>query len=186
MASSGTGNWICADCGHRHERNDPPCRSCAGERFAKLEGGETDRIKDAADVRWICTACGTKSPRNNTKCKECGSFDYAQLAEGSSGTSADTSTTSADPSTSSASGSGFYIGVVLGVAGVILIPYFLIFIAIPESLASLRGTSLLSVMGKDARENPYMKGSFMIIRWFGNGVLLLTALVVIGLVLLGL
>jgi ribosomal protein L40E len=164
--------WICASCGARHEERNPPCTSCAGEEFAKLEASSTDRIEQSADVAWICEDCGTRSPRNNTACKECGGFQYAQLANGSNtGTEFEgdqTSSARSSPPASSSNDTQFYIGIVVGVAGVVLIPYFLFLVAIPESIGSFFGYSTLDVLGRDTRENDFMRGSFMIIRWFGH------------------
>jgi len=182
--------WICASCGARHEERNPPCTSCAGEEFAKLEASSTERIEQSADVAWICEDCGTRSPRNNTACKECGGFDYAQLASGQANPSqSDGFDGSVKTSTSPDSGrdSQYYIGVVLGVIGVLVFPYFLIFVALPEAAGSWWGRSTLDLLGRDARDNPFMKGTFLIIRWFGNFLWLcfgLGLLLGIGLVLL--
>lgn len=79
--------WVCASCGARHDENDPPCRNCAGEQFARLENPSTPRITDTASVTWACTECGTKSPRNGTPCETCGSFSYERVDESSTSTS---------------------------------------------------------------------------------------------------
>lgn len=172
MADTTEAMWVCAGCGARHASHNPPCTNCAGEEFAKLEPSETQPIEQSTDVGWICEDCGTKSPRNETACNECGGFNYAQLASGSGTTSdfgaEETNTTPSVSSSTSSSDSQFYIGVVVGVAGVVLLPYFLFLVAIPESIGSFFGYSTLDVLGRDTRENDFMRGSMMIIRWFGH------------------
>jgi hypothetical protein len=75
----------------------------------------------------------------------------------------------------------FYIGVVLGVLGVIFAPYVFFLVALPESLLGLRGGSLQDYFGDGGRNNPFVSGSLLIMRWFGNFIILLFALgVVIG------
>jgi len=164
--------WICANCGARHDSNDPPCRECASEQFAKLEPSETERLDSTNRVTWICQDCGTSSPRNNSPCRECGGFDYVKIDTDSATAGYDGSDVPDEPAGDSNRKRDYYIGVVLGVVGVLVFPYFFFLVALPEALFQLGGRSLQDVLGGDARDNPYLSGSMLIMRWFGNFLIL--------------
>ena len=78
---------------------------------------------------------------------------------------------------------GFYIGAVVA-ACVLFFPYFPVFVAIPESIAAFWGKSIQNTLGRDARDNPFVSGPFLIIRWFGNFLLLLIAFAIVGVLFL--
>lgn len=76
--------WICANCGAEHEKNDPPCRKCAHEQFARLDrSGSTGRVEVTRHPRWVCDGCGEVHDRNNPPCHKCGAmqFSFAPDAE---------------------------------------------------------------------------------------------------------
>ena len=67
--------WICANCGARHESNNPPCQRCAHEQFARLEEDDSsERIESTDRIEWECTECGTRHVRNNPPCNNCGNM----------------------------------------------------------------------------------------------------------------
>jgi hypothetical protein len=70
----------------------------------------------------------------------------------------------------------FYIGAVLGVAGVLLFPYFFFLIALPEAIIQYWGRSIQDSLPENARDNPAVAGTFLIFRWFGNFLLLIIVL----------
>jgi hypothetical protein len=71
----------------------------------------------------------------------------------------------------------FYVGAVLGVLGVLFLPFFFFLVALPEAIIHLvNGGSILDSLSKDASENPAMKGTFLIFRWFGNFLILMFVL----------
>ena len=71
----------------------------------------------------------------------------------------------------------YYLGVILGILGVVFFGYFFFLIALPEAILQLFwGRSVLVSFSKDARENPALRGSFLAMRWFGNFIILAFAL----------
>lgn len=79
----------------------------------------------------------------------------------------------------------YYIGVVLTAICVLLFPYFLFLVALPEAILAFWGKSIQDSLGRGGRGNPFMSGSFLILRWFGNFLLLVIALgFVVGLFLI--
>lgn len=86
--------WICANCGAEHDANDPPCRQCAHEQFARLEddSGTPETIERTGDVRYRCKQCGRLHHRNNPPCNDCGGmqFQAVQMVADSPGADADT------------------------------------------------------------------------------------------------
>ena len=80
--------WICASCGAEHETNDPPCRECAAEQFAKLDARQQspDRVDSGADLVWRCTTCGRDHRKNNPPCSKCGSMQLGTVPSEGGGT----------------------------------------------------------------------------------------------------
>lgn len=80
----------------------------------------------------------------------------------------------------------YYIGAVLGVIGVVLLPFFFFLVALPEAVLYMwKGSSILDSLDSDASDNPAMKGTFLIFRWFGNFLILMFILgVIVGLIIL--
>lgn len=80
----------------------------------------------------------------------------------------------------------FYIGAVLGVLGVLLFPYFFFLVALPEAILQMKsGRSVLDSLSSDASQNPAMRGTFLIFRWFGNFLILAFVLgVILGILIL--
>ena len=52
------------------------------------------------------------------------------------------------------------------------VPFVFVFVALPEAILALFGSSIQDSLAPDARENPFLSGSFLILRWFGNFLLL--------------
>lgn len=173
--------YICAGCGERYVEKNPPCQKCASEQFARLEDGDRipDRVKDVANVQWRCTSCGEIYPRNNPPCNSCGTMQYRAVSDGPpvSAGGGDRKSTTKDTQ--------YYVGVVLTSICVILFPYFLFLVAIPESILSIWGKSIQDQLGSNGRGNPFMSGSFLIIRWFGNFLVFLMVLGFLGGLVLG-
>lgn len=169
MAADQSPTWICANCGAEHDRNDQPCRECAGERFARLEAPQ--RVQQSASVRWECDTCGRESARNDGPCANCGGFQYSRVEV----THQETARPDHQPDSFSRD-THYFIGVVLGVIGVLVFPYVFVFVALPEAIAGLFGTSIQNSLGQDVRENPFVSGAFLILQWFGNFIILMLAL----------
>ena len=75
------GSWVCAGCGEPHERRDPPCRACAGERFVRPgerdtagRADEEPTVEGGATVVYECSACGRRHRRNSPPCNDCGTM----------------------------------------------------------------------------------------------------------------
>lgn len=116
-----------------------------------------------------CSTCGTRSGEGTSYCSAC----RASLSgQSESGEWSNSSSTTKDTQ--------YYIGVVLTAICVILFPYFLFLVALPEAILAFWGKSIQDSLGSSGRENPFMNGSFLIIRWFGNFLLLLVALGFVG------
>lgn len=83
--------WICASCGANHDENDPPCRQCAGEQFAKLDETRSpvQRIDGVQHTQWECKSCGENHPKNNPPCKRCGGMDFQAVHTGEPAPAAD-------------------------------------------------------------------------------------------------
>jgi len=155
--------WICTGCGERYEVRDPPCLECAGEEFAEVAEA-TDRtfetgvrVEDAGDD---ASESATDAPE----------FDSAFAPPKSTDTGSQTL---------------YYGGVVLGVIGVVTLPFFFFLIALPESIARMRGTTTQKYFPAGARSNPAVSGSMLVMGWFGNFLVLMFVLgFVVGLLLL--
>jgi len=75
--------WVCADCGARHEENDPPCRQCAGEQFARLEDNTVERKDlEPIEISWACTDCGERHVKNSPPCNKCGGVQFEPVYRG--------------------------------------------------------------------------------------------------------
>jgi hypothetical protein len=71
----------------------------------------------------------------------------------------------------------FYVGAVLGVIAVVFLPFFFFLVALPEAIINMySGGSIVDSLGKDGRDNPAVRGTFLIFRWFGNFLLLVFVL----------
>jgi len=140
-----------------------------------------------------CPVCGTEVAAGDAFCQGCG-----ESLDGVSSTARDAAEDhhqSATPSTAdddwedpaastSSRDTQYYIGAIVAAACVIFFPYFLFLVAIPESILAFWGKSIQDSLGRDARHNPFVSGSFLIIRWFGNFLLLVIVLGIVGIFLL--
>lgn len=75
MSQTGqTTDWICTSCGEKHNENNPPCTSCAGEQFARIvdDTSAPETIDSTETIHWHCTDCGESHMKNNPPCKHCG------------------------------------------------------------------------------------------------------------------
>lgn len=176
--------WICGNCTTEYEVNDPPCRKCGYEQFAKLdESRSPERIEAVAHIEWECAECEELHLRNNPPCDNCESMKYRKSDE--SAPNASTESTAETDSSDSDRQKMFYIGAVLGVVGVIVFPFVFFLVAMPESIYRMRDSTMQRYLPKDAKDNPAVSGTLMIFGWFGNFLWLCVALIII-LVLLGL
>lgn len=120
-----------------------------------------------------CPQCGNIVADTAGFCSDCG-----QDLDGVGGSvSVDGSTVTAS---SRSDKNMYYLGVILGVLGVVFFGYFFFLIALPEAVLQLFwGRSVLDSLSKDARENPALRGSFLALRWFGNFIILVIVLVIV-------
>lgn len=120
-----------------------------------------------------CPNCGNIVADTSGFCSDCGQ----DLDDVGGDVSVDGSTVTA---TSSSDKNMYYVGVVLGILGVVFFGYVFFLIALPEAVLQLFwGRSALDSLSKDARENPALRGSFLAMRWFGNFLLLVIALTIV-------
>jgi len=138
-----------------------------------------------------CPSCGTEVADNDYFCTECGTSVQTggEPANQNASSASDSGTaTPAEPATQSDTtrDSMFYVGAVLGVIGVLLFPYFFFLVALPEAILQLWNRSIQDSLPSDARNNPAVSGTLLIFRWFGNFLILVIVLALIGGVLLGL
>jgi hypothetical protein len=78
-------------------------------------------------------------------------------------------------------------GAIGGIAGVIFFGWVFFLIALPEAIVAARGGSLQDHFPRDARTNPFVEGSMLAMRWYGNFLLLAIVLgVMAGVFLLAL
>lgn len=81
--------WICANCGEKHEDNNPPCKNCAHGQFAQLDQKDVpERIESTESVEWRCKECGTQHVNNNPPCKNCNNMHF-ELVKATSSDSID-------------------------------------------------------------------------------------------------
>lgn len=118
-----------------------------------------------------CPGCGMAVSEEALFCPSCG-------------TNLESNTTATPRQTDSGSEttrhSMFYIGAILAVFGVVFLPFVFFLIALPEAIIyAINGGSVLDSLSADARDNPAMRGSFLIFRWFGNFLLLVFVLAVV-------
>lgn len=72
--------WVCVNCGARHESNNPPCLKCAGETFAKIEEDDgPEEIESSVMIEWECDTCGERHIRNNPPCNNCGAMQFQAI-----------------------------------------------------------------------------------------------------------
>ncbi|MFC6613692.1 zinc-ribbon domain-containing protein [Halopenitus salinus] len=119
-----------------------------------------------------CPACGTAVTDIAQYCSECGTSldDIGETQVAGSDVDLERE---ADRSSNTSRESMFYIGAVLGVFGVVVFPYVFFLVALPEAILHLvRGHGTLEYLSRDARDNPAMKGTFLIFRWYGNFLIL--------------
>lgn len=139
-----------------------------------------------------CSNCGTEVDESMTYCSECGVELESGVQPSEPATVDDYDDRRREPGyqdpmdTETSSGgdttrdSMFYIGAVIAVIGVLTFPFFFWLIAIPESIAGYRGTTTMKYLPQDAQGNPAVKGSFLIFRWFGNLLVLMFVLGMVG------
>lgn len=68
--------WICTNCTARHDSNNPPCKNCACETFAKVDKKDEYEIEETINLEWECTQCGERHIKNNPPCNHCGGLIY--------------------------------------------------------------------------------------------------------------
>lgn len=131
-----------------------------------------------------CPDCGSEVRASDSFCRDCG----AAVDDQSGPETVDAEVVDTDwngsPSASRDRETMFYVGAVLAVAGVIVAPYVFVFVALPETILSFWGKSIQDSLPGDARNNPFVSGSFLILRWFGNFLLLVIILGVVAVLFL--
>lgn len=174
----------CPSCGERVDGEAQYCRHC-GKDVRDQDTGidRVDSIDRATKVEHQCQDCGEMLNSGDPPCRHCGGMNIESreiTPDTATGASA-TAESGGHPPDESGRHTNFYIGAVLGVFGVIFAPYVFFLVALPESLLGLRGGSLQNYFGDGGRNNPFVSGSLLIMRWFGNFIILLFILgVIIG------
>lgn len=138
-----------------------------------------------------CRSCGTQVDESASFCRECGSAIEDPVEADSSTHRDDEVAEWDDPAGVGRGGSGlsgretaFYIGLVTGIAGVVFFGWVFFLIALPEAIAAVRGSTLQNHFPRDARTNPFIEGSMLAMRWYGNFLLLAIVLgVIVGILL---
>ena len=180
----------CPQCGNETEDGAHYCKHCGEKIKTGVSQAETgvepvEEIERTTRVEHQCQACGEMLQSGEPPCRHCGGMDIETRPVKSE--PSETQTTSSVPGyePNSSRNTHFYIGAILATIGVLLLPYFFFLIALPEAIASLVwGVSIQDNMSNDARNNPFLSGSFLIFRWFGNFLLLMVVLgFIIGILL---
>lgn len=72
--------WMCAECGAPHPRNNPPCKNCGAMQFEKtvVRQQPEDEV-DTASIEWECMECGRTHPKNNPPCSRCGNMQLESV-----------------------------------------------------------------------------------------------------------
>lgn len=162
--------WICADCGAEFDERSPPCKECGSERFAKLAVDET-RIDSMADIDWACKQCGRIHQRNNPPCNDCGGMQFEAVEDVSGwGDDQSRSTSSTTPTVpdSDSDQTAYYLGIVGGLAGLVVLPFIFWIVAIVESPLRLLGRSIQNILPAGASTNDGVTGSFQVFAWAGH------------------
>lgn len=78
--------WMCAECGAPHPKNNPPCRNCGAMQFEKttVRVDPGDEQSNHTSIEWECTECGRTTPKNNPPCSRCGNMNLEAIELGSS------------------------------------------------------------------------------------------------------
>lgn len=113
-----------------------------------------------------CPGCGAAVDDTAAFCPSCG-------------TDMESRDTSMNTGSDDNDDQAFFIGAAVTSVCVIVAPYFLFLVAMPESIAGLLGTSIQDSLPEGGRNNTYVSGAFLIIRWFGNFLWLLFILGVV-------
>lgn len=172
--------WLCAECGARYDDHTPPCANCGGEEFAELHEPKTTQT---TRFTYVCRNCGTENADDAVPCSDCGGLEFKEVKNTTETPVTEPEQSSAPPTGTDSDGgkdTEYYIGVLVGVAGVLLVPYFLLFVALPEAVFKWDNRSILDSLGDNVSENPFMQGTFLILGWFGNFLWLLVVLAVVG------
>lgn len=183
----------CPACGEAINEGVRYCRHC-GENVADQDTGveEAEPIEHAARVEHQCESCGEMLRSGEPPCRHCGGMEIdtrpvepTMVTDGSATMSpAPDAPTGQDPPGVLPTQTSFYVGAVLAVISVIVAPYVFVFVALPEAILGLFGKSIQNHLPEEARDNAYVSGSMLIMRWFGNFLILLFVLgVVLGVLL---
>ena len=72
--------WMCAECGAPHPKNNPPCKNCGAMQFEKtvVQQQPEDEI-NSTSVEWECTECGRTHPKNSPPCSRCGNMQLESV-----------------------------------------------------------------------------------------------------------
>lgn len=125
-----------------------------------------------------CSDCGVQVGSGDTYCSSCGSpVGYSTSVEGDDDW--DISATDVGRGSSSRE-TNFYLGAIVGVLAVLFLAPMFVLVALPEAIMAYWGKSIQDSMPRDARNNPFVSGTFLIFRWYGNFLLLLIALGIIA------
>lgn len=119
-----------------------------------------------------CGDCGAHYTSADQFCPSCGA-----ATDASPDAPVETTGTTTDQT-------AYFVGVVLGFILLIVAPYAVVFLAIPESIAKMFGSSLQSNFPAGARENDYIRGVMLVVGWFGNFLVMLIVLAIVVIVAL--
>ncbi|WP_135826305.1 CAP domain-containing protein [Halorussus ruber] len=70
--------WMCAECGAPHPKNNPPCKNCGAMQFEKTVVRQRPE-DDPVSVEWECTECGRTHPKNSPPCSRCGNMQLESV-----------------------------------------------------------------------------------------------------------
>jgi hypothetical protein len=144
--------------------------------------------EEVRDIAKYCSNCsGDLNPTSDTGSdREQATRERTLPSEGPSPKPTSSEPVQREDTSSSDEQTQFYIGAVFGVLAVIFVPFVFVFVALPESISRMFGTTLQGGFPEGARDNPMVSGSMMIFAWFGNFIIFVFVLVLILVILLAL
>lgn len=174
----------CPECGESIADDVRYCRHCGAEvnepdqdvDTGVDEVGDIDRLEK---VEHQCQDCGEMLRSGEPPCKYCGgmNIETRPIEPGTANQQGPTvEATPTAPAGQQTRNTQFYLGAVAGVLAVVFVPFVFVFVAIPESIMAMRGSSIQNYLGRDAQDNPFVSGSLLIMRWFGNFLIFLFVL----------
>lgn len=165
----------CPQCGTEAGQTDAFCRSCG----TSLEDDSAPQATNPEQSPDPEESIDSTPPDDDSQ-----SPTIAESTPSEKSEKRQTDTSKESSKSALSRGDGFFLGAVLAVIGVVTLPFVFVFVALPESIIAIFGGSIQDSFPEDFRDNGLVSGAMLIMRWFGNFLLLILVVGILGLFLL--